>query len=251
MVTFNSIGANATGLVKYNGSGTFTAETTTNHAVLVGGASNAITSVGPSASTGCVLQSAGASADPAYSTATYPSTAGTSGNVLTSDGTNFTSVAPSAGVGSVTTQATTSGTDYTIAVSASSKIIIVTFAGVSSLGTDQLLLQLGDAGGIETSGYTGNTSNISTSTNWTTAIRCTQAFSAASHLSGTITLTLVNSATNTWGAVVNVSDNQGAANEFGFGYGEKALSAAITQLKVLFTGADTFDAGEFSVTWYT
>jgi hypothetical protein len=44
------------------------------------------------ATAGKVLRS-GASASPAWSTATYPDTAGTSGNVLTSDGTNWTSAA--------------------------------------------------------------------------------------------------------------------------------------------------------------
>lgn len=47
------------------------------------------------AATGKVLQS-NTGASPSYSTATYPSTAGTSGNVLTSDGTNWTSTAPAA-----------------------------------------------------------------------------------------------------------------------------------------------------------
>jgi hypothetical protein len=45
-------------------------------------------------SAGQVLQSGGAAALPTYSTATYPATAGTSGNVITSDGTNFVSSAP-------------------------------------------------------------------------------------------------------------------------------------------------------------
>ncbi len=65
---------------------------TTQYDVLVGGASNTVVSVGPGSS-GQVLQSAGNAANPAYSTATYPATAGTSGNVLTSNGTNFTSSA--------------------------------------------------------------------------------------------------------------------------------------------------------------
>lgn len=43
---------------------------------------------------GQLLQSGGAGVSPAYTTATYPATAGTAGNVLTSDGTNFTSSAP-------------------------------------------------------------------------------------------------------------------------------------------------------------
>jgi len=39
----------------------------------------------------------GASTTPSWSTPTYPAAAGTSGNVLTSDGTNWTSAAPAAG----------------------------------------------------------------------------------------------------------------------------------------------------------
>lgn len=44
MVTNNSINANATGLARYDGSGTWTGVTVTNHAVLIGAASNGITS---------------------------------------------------------------------------------------------------------------------------------------------------------------------------------------------------------------
>lgn len=46
------------------------------------------------ATAGQIIRS-GASTTPSWSTATYPATAGTSGNVLTSDGTNWTSAAPS------------------------------------------------------------------------------------------------------------------------------------------------------------
>lgn len=73
MPTSNAINANSSGLVRYNGSGTFDSVTTTNHDVLIGSTSNGITNVGPGSS-GQVLQSGGASADPAYSTATYPAT---------------------------------------------------------------------------------------------------------------------------------------------------------------------------------
>ena len=50
------------------------------------------------ATSGTVLQGAGSGNAPKFSTATYPSTAGTSGNVLTSDGTNWNSTAPSGGL---------------------------------------------------------------------------------------------------------------------------------------------------------
>ncbi len=45
----------------------------------------------PTGTTGTVLQGQGIGITPVYSTATYPSTAGTIGNVLTSDGTNWVS----------------------------------------------------------------------------------------------------------------------------------------------------------------
>ena len=97
--------------------------TLTNHGVLVGNATTAITQLA-AGSAGQALLSGGAGG-PAYSTATYPtiatgtgkilradgtnwlattatfpSTAGTSGNVLTSDGTNWSSAAPSGGTAS-------------------------------------------------------------------------------------------------------------------------------------------------------
>jgi len=104
--------------VALGGAASFNLTGTTNHALQVGNATASLTSLA-TGSAGQVLQSAGASADPAYSTATYPATAtgtgkilrangtnwvastatypdtaGTSGNVLTSDGTNWTSVTP-------------------------------------------------------------------------------------------------------------------------------------------------------------
>lgn len=45
MVTANSINANSVGLARYDGAGTWTGVTVTNHSVLVGAASNGITSV--------------------------------------------------------------------------------------------------------------------------------------------------------------------------------------------------------------
>jgi hypothetical protein len=65
----------------------------TQYDILVGGSNNQIASVGPGTA-GQVVQSGGAAANPAYSTATYPSTAGAAGNVLTSDGTNIVSDLP-------------------------------------------------------------------------------------------------------------------------------------------------------------
>ena len=61
-----------TGVLSGNGTA-ITGSAVTQYAVLVGGASNAISSVGPG-SAGQLLRSAGAGANPAYTTSTYPAT---------------------------------------------------------------------------------------------------------------------------------------------------------------------------------
>lgn len=62
--------------------------TLTDHAIIVGSGTAAVDFVGPGA-TGTILQGAGASADPAFSTATYPSVATGSGTFLRANGTNW------------------------------------------------------------------------------------------------------------------------------------------------------------------
>jgi len=82
-----------TGVLTGNGTSAFTASAVTQHAVLVGGASNAITSIAPVA-TGQILVSGGVAADPAFTA--FPRISGigigaspgaTTG--VTFDGTNF------------------------------------------------------------------------------------------------------------------------------------------------------------------
>jgi hypothetical protein len=61
--------------------------TLTNHGVLIGAGTSAVTQL-VTGSAGQALLSGGASADPAYSTPTYPSASGSAGTILRSDGTN-------------------------------------------------------------------------------------------------------------------------------------------------------------------
>lgn len=89
----NSINETTTGITGFTGTG-FVGSPVTEYDVVVGGStSSTLSSVGPGIA-GQILQSGGPSANPEYSTATYPSIAGTAGNVLTSDGTNFISQTP-------------------------------------------------------------------------------------------------------------------------------------------------------------
>jgi hypothetical protein len=76
-----------TGVLTGNGTSAVTASTVTQHGVLVGGASNAVSSTAVG-STGQVLQ-ANTGADPTYSTATFPSTATSTGTILRANGTNW------------------------------------------------------------------------------------------------------------------------------------------------------------------
>ena len=80
------------------------------------------------ATAGQILRS-GASTAPSWSTATYPATAGTSGNVLTSDGTNWASTAPAGGSGFSTINIQTFTASDTYTPTASMKYAIVEICG--------------------------------------------------------------------------------------------------------------------------
>lgn len=89
MATNNAVNANTSGVQTLNATtGVYTASSTTQYDVLVGAANNLIGNVGPGTA-GQVLQSGGASANPAYSTATFPGTATGTGTILRADGTNW------------------------------------------------------------------------------------------------------------------------------------------------------------------
>lgn len=88
MATANSMNMDSAGVQSFaTATGDLSGSAITQYAVLAGGASNSISSIGPGNS-GQILQSAGGASNPAYSTATYPSASGSSGKVLISDGTN-------------------------------------------------------------------------------------------------------------------------------------------------------------------
>lgn len=69
MPTNNSINLNGTGIAKYDGAGTFSAITVTNHAPLVGAASNGISSLGPLTNGQLLIGSTGADPSAAAITA--------------------------------------------------------------------------------------------------------------------------------------------------------------------------------------
>src|SRR3989337_2323316 len=104
----------------------------TNHAVLVGAGTATITKVGPTATAGHVLQSAGAAADPAFSTATYPLTT-TVSQLLYSSATNVVSGLATANKAVVTTTAT--GVPVVTALATDGQLIIGSTAGAPAAAT--------------------------------------------------------------------------------------------------------------------
>ena len=142
-------------------------------------------------------------------------------------------------------QASTSGTAITFgSIPAGTKMIIINFHGVSLSGTDQLLITLGDAGGLETSSYVSSSVRVDTSANNNTSGFVISTNSASAVVNGHMMLTLEDAANYSWTSSHSVSRDTAAAV---VGGGTKSLSAELTQVSVSRTGSNTFDAGALSI----
>jgi hypothetical protein len=153
---------------------------------------------------------------------------------------------PIASLITLPTAVTASGTavDFT-SIPSWVKKITVSFVDLSTNGTASVLVQIGDSGGIENTGYSGSTFDGSASFNFTTGFSDATA-AAAIVRQGAYTLALVDPATNTWSAVWNL----GLSNAAGvrFGAGTKSISATLDRVRVATSnGTDTFDSGKVNI----
>jgi hypothetical protein len=124
------------------------------------------------------------------------------------------------------------------------KRITVSFNGISTTGTTGITIQLGDSGGIETSGYLCGTSNGASST--TEFIVTGGSSVAAGIYHGSAVLSLVDAATNKW-AVTSVIGRSDSAGSFALG-GSKATSAVLDRVRIKTgNGVETFDAGTVNI----
>ena len=151
-----------------------------------------------------------------------------------------------------TAVASTSGTSINFtSIPSWVKRITVMFSGVSTNGTSTPYIRLGDAGGIETTGYSSIVSSIASS-----AINTTNAddgitagfplyhasIAAADIFSGTVVFT--NLSGNLWTA----SGTMFMGTRAGFLSGTKTLSDVLTQVRfTTVSGTDTFDAGTINI----
>ena len=149
-----------------------------------------------------------------------------------------------------TEQATTSGTsiDFT-SIPAGVRKITIQFEGVSTSGTSNMIVQLGDAGGVETSGYLGAASFMNaavTTSNFTTGFGVTQTTVATAVWHGHVTLTLKDAANFTW--VCSVVAGRSDVTAMNVGAGSKSLSAELDRVRITTVGGtDTFDAGSINI----
>jgi len=167
---------------------------------------------------------------------------------------NVNVIVPRGGLGSITLStpiATTTGTlhDFT-GIPAGTKKITVSFVGTSSSAASNHIIQLGDAGGIEISGYSGVAhfaAGASGSTvSFTTGIGLTTNIIASTTLHGSMTMLLVDAITNTW-ACTSILGSSTAAHIY-HGAGSKSLTAELTQIRLTTVGGlDTFDAGTVNI----
>jgi hypothetical protein len=152
-----------------------------------------------------------------------------------------------------TAVSTTSGTsiDFT-SIPSWVKRITVTLAQVSTNGASIPLIQLGDSGGIETTGYFSLGASISVGTDNTTrggsstdGIRlASNVHIAVSELSGNIEI--INISGNTWiasGVFIGILDDNADIT-----IARKTLSATLDRIRLTTTGGvNTFDAGTMNI----
>lgn len=152
------------------------------------------------------------------------------------------------GITSGTTVASTSGTsiDFT-SIPSWVKRITVMFNGVSTSGTSNLQVQIGDAGGIETTSYLSSSTALTAS--GLASITASTGFifntsQPTDTYNGQITINLLGS--NTW--VENGALAFTTTRFLFLSAGSKSLSDTLTQVRITtVNGTDTFDAGSINI----
>lgn len=147
-----------------------------------------------------------------------------------------------------TEQASTSGTsiDFT-GIPANVNRIIVHFLGVSTSSTSNWIAQIGDSGGVETSGYVSNGSRPNTASTTSTA-GCLLIVSPVGSETATGRCVIERIGTNKWS--MNASINMSGPNGVATGSAYKTLSDTLDRVRITTAGgSDTFDAGSINITY--
>lgn len=151
-----------------------------------------------------------------------------------------------------TEQATTSGTSKDFTIPAGAKRVTLTLVGVSTNGTAAVLVQLGDSGGVETTGYVTSGGSLASGPSVSIGNRtdgwADETGNAAAVRHGSITLTLQDPADNTWAGFLCWGRSDAAILHMSSG--TKSLSGVLTTVRLTTgNGTDAFDAGVANVSW--
>lgn len=149
MATANAINANSSGLVRYDGSGTFSGVTTINHSVLVGAASNGITNI---ALTNGQLAIGSTGVDPVAATIT----AGTGVSVSNGAGTITVNALGGGLSWSVVTGVSQSATVNNGYIANNAGQVVVTLPAVSAVGDVVAVTGINNATGWKLAQNAGN-----------------------------------------------------------------------------------------------
>lgn len=140
-------------------------------------------------------------------------------------------------------QAATSGTSVSLTgIAANANLLVVVFDNISSNGASRLALQLGDSGGIETTGYVTSGSDGGATARFPIGI----SDNASQTVSGLVTL-VRKPGTNTW--MISSVVGRDGTTFLGSAGGIKTLTGTLDRVAVTWAnGTDAFDgAGTFSV----
>ena len=122
------------------------------------------------------------------------------------------------------------------------KRITVVFDSVSTNGADELLIRIGDSGGIETSGYSSEASDRSANSTSTTGFILTASSTSSSVSNGIVTI--CNYAGNIWVSSGNISITGIVSSSAG----RKELSGTLDRVRITTTGGtNTFDLGVLNI----
>ena len=148
-------------------------------------------------------------------------------------------------IGTAVTLTTQTSVDFT-GIPSWVKRITVMFSAVSGNGTSAFLIQLGDSGGIEATGYVSSASSNASAATSTTGFIVTGVVVAATSQNGAVVLSRID--TNSWVSQGSLGfSNASSVNVSG---GSKTLSDTLTQIRITtVNGTDQFDAGVVNISY--
>lgn len=139
---------------------------------------------------------------------------------------------------------TSSGTTTIVTGLTGAREIVCQFIGTSLSGTDDIWVQIGTASAVEGSGYTQQSSMVGVGGSTSANAFAVYVAQAASAVYGQMLIHHYGS--NRW---VSSHATSNSTTRGSMGGGEKTLAGALTRIRIMPSGSDTFDGGVVLVGW--